>query len=311
MKITVIVCTHNPRKDYFERTLEGLSCQTLSQDLWELIVVDNNSNPPVELHEAERFPKLRVVQESEAGLTLARIRGVSESIGDLLVFVDDDNVLQTDYLEVGLRLAERHPCLGAWGGSSPGEFEVQVPDIMAKHLEYIGVREVTKAQWGNVLTGDLPKPIGAGMFVRRDVALRWMTMLNEDVARRDLDRIGTGLGGSGDHDLALASTLLGLGFGVFPELRLTHLIAAFRLEKDYFLKLVRGTMCSAMILAYLWGMKQPMRSGWYYALQNIDYRFRHLLKPRSYPMHRLEFRRAHLNGRKDGLKAVREISEQV
>ena len=39
------------------------------------------------------------------GLTPARLRGIRESRGELLVFVDDDNVLERDYLEVALALA--------------------------------------------------------------------------------------------------------------------------------------------------------------------------------------------------------------
>src|SRR6266481_7107559 len=100
MRVSVIICAHNPRPDYLGRALEALKGQTLSKDQWELLLVDNASKENL----AERFdlswhPHARHIREDELGLTPARLRGITESIGKLLVFVDDDNVLSLDYLE--------------------------------------------------------------------------------------------------------------------------------------------------------------------------------------------------------------------
>ena len=38
---SVIICTHNPRPDYFARVLDGLRNQTLPMHRWELLIVDN------------------------------------------------------------------------------------------------------------------------------------------------------------------------------------------------------------------------------------------------------------------------------
>jgi hypothetical protein len=43
--VSVVVPTHNPRPDYLERVLEALRGQMLDQSAWELVVVDNNSQP--------------------------------------------------------------------------------------------------------------------------------------------------------------------------------------------------------------------------------------------------------------------------
>ncbi|MGE5748492.1 MAG: glycosyltransferase family 2 protein, partial [Gemmatimonas sp.] len=42
--ISVIVCTHNPRKGYLSRTLGSLREQTLPHDGWDLVIVDNASD---------------------------------------------------------------------------------------------------------------------------------------------------------------------------------------------------------------------------------------------------------------------------
>jgi glycosyltransferase involved in cell wall biosynthesis len=45
--ISVVLPTHNPRADYLARVIEALRAQTLSKDLWELVVVDNGSKQPL------------------------------------------------------------------------------------------------------------------------------------------------------------------------------------------------------------------------------------------------------------------------
>ncbi len=45
--ISVIIPTHNPRMDYLARVLEALRGQTLPPERWELLIVDNNSQPPL------------------------------------------------------------------------------------------------------------------------------------------------------------------------------------------------------------------------------------------------------------------------
>ena len=59
--VTVIVCTHNPRRDVLARTLGSLRGQTLSADKWELLIVDNASKPPLPAESASnwhREPKI-------------------------------------------------------------------------------------------------------------------------------------------------------------------------------------------------------------------------------------------------------------
>lgn len=47
MKISVIICTHNPREEYLEKVLQALNNQTLDQEIWDLVIVDNKSKSPL------------------------------------------------------------------------------------------------------------------------------------------------------------------------------------------------------------------------------------------------------------------------
>ncbi len=240
-EISVIICTHNPRMDYLERVLVGLRGQSFPLLRWELLIVDNKSEEPL----AGRLdlgwhPQARVVREEELGLTRARLRGIKESCGGLVVFVDDDNVLDADYLEVATDIASKHSNLGAWSGQVLPEFEIEPPQEILPFLGVLCIREITKDIWGNSL-GGLNLPFGAGMAVRRQVAQFYSTTIHSNPARLGLDRTGSNLASSGDLDLALTSIDLGLGAGLFAGLRLKHLIAKRRLSKEYVLKLIEDS----------------------------------------------------------------------
>jgi hypothetical protein len=252
--ISVIVCTHNPREDYLTRVIDALKEQTLPRDRWELIVVDNGSQRKLAVGsgqwavaEGEKHlldlgwhAGARVVREDKLGLTQARLRGIAEAKGELLVFVDDDNVLAPDYLEVAMEISGRHPNLGAWSGQVLPEFEVAPPDEIAPFLEVLCIRPLSADSWGNYRDARR-LPFGAGMVVREGVARAYAKNIAMKPARLALDRSGQSLASSGDLDLALTSVDLGMGTGLFRSLVLTHLIASRRLRHDYILKLIEDS----------------------------------------------------------------------
>ncbi len=262
LKISVIVCTHNPREDYFSRVLDALRRQSLGRQGWELLVVDNSSEQPLSGRiSLEWHGMARIISESELGLTNARLRGISESQGELLVFVDDDNVLHEDYLEAAIRIAEKWPCLGAWSGRVVPEYEAQPDSEMEPYLWLLCIRDVQSPKWGNTGSMDV-SPWGAGMCVRREVASRYAEDCAKDSRKSLLDRKGQSLGSSGDIDLALASLSLGLGTGVFPELEVLHFIAARRLSRDYLVKLIEDSTTGGVLFETLLGKQaQAQKSG--------------------------------------------------
>src|ERR1700674_5079960 len=113
--LSVILCAHNPRPDYLRRALDSLRSQTIQPDRWEFLLVDNASQDKLaDMWDVSWHPRARHVREDELGLTAARLRGITESSGDLLVFIDDDNVLAADFLEQAAAIHARHPFLGVF-----------------------------------------------------------------------------------------------------------------------------------------------------------------------------------------------------
>jgi glycosyltransferase involved in cell wall biosynthesis len=242
----------------------GLESQTLPVHEWELLIVDNASKESV----AERLniswhPNGRHVFEAKLGLTQARLRGVAEAKGELLVFVDDDNVLDSKYLEVADRIAEQFPHIGAFGGALVGEFEAPVPDWARPYLEGLCLKDLTRDRWSNDYAWSDAIPYGAGMCVRPAVAEEYAKKCNAQHLSAKLDRVGSRLTSAGDLDLAWTALDLGFGTGRFRDLRALHLIPKERLTEDYLVRLYAGYSYSNIILWYTRGlMKGKPENDW-------------------------------------------------
>jgi len=248
--VSVIICSHNPRENYLLRALGALKGQTLPANDWELLLVDNASTEPL----AGRFdlawhPNARHVREEKVGLTPARLRGIAESNGELLVFVDDDNVLRADYLQACLKISADYPQLGAWGGSCIPEFEVEPPAELRPWLAGLLIEKLDKPVWDKIPRGGPALPPGAGMAVRRNVALHYRDAVLRDPLRAALGRTGKKLAAGEDSDMALCSLAFDLGTGRFPELELTHLIPARRLTMEYLEGIHEGFGYCGVVLA--------------------------------------------------------------
>ena len=247
--ISAIVCTHNPRRDYLDRVLQALKSQTLPMELWELLLIDNASDellsPEINL---TWHPQARHIREEQLGLTPARLRGIQEAVAETLVFVDDDNVLDSDYLEVALRISKDWPTIGAWGGQSLPEFEETPPEWTKPYWGYLAIREFERDIWSNLLRQCETVPCGAGLCVRKLVARKYADLVHKQPKRAVMGRKGAILLSCEDSDLALTACDLGLGTGQFTSLKLTHLIPGCRLQEDYLLRLVEGMTYSLTIL---------------------------------------------------------------
>ena len=250
LDVSVIICSRNPRKDYFARVLDALKSQTLAKDRWELLLVDSASDIPLEKSEPISWHgRHRHVRVDEPGSALARIRGVEAATGRLLVFVDDDNVLESDYLEKAVALGDSFPRLGVWGGSTQGVYEISPPDGFLEHASMIAVREITRDLWSNIPRMEEPWVIGAGMVVRRELALKYASIVRSDPRRLFLSRApdGRNLGGE-DLDMVLSVCDAGFGRGVFKSLVLHHLIPAHRCTAEYLEAIMIGNAASVYMI---------------------------------------------------------------
>jgi glycosyltransferase involved in cell wall biosynthesis len=133
IKVTVAIPTYN-RADFLRQTLAGLVAQQFPRDHFEVLVIDNNSRDHTRTVVAEfasAHPAPRYVHEPKQGLDHARNRAIAEARGEIIVFGDDDILMQPDWLAqiaVPLLADANTRLIGAVGGEVIPVFPDGLPD---------------------------------------------------------------------------------------------------------------------------------------------------------------------------------------
>jgi glycosyltransferase involved in cell wall biosynthesis len=199
MRISVIICTYN-RERYLPLVFESVKNQTFSKANFEVIVVNNNSpgNTKELTHEfIDENPEMKVVyvEEFKQGLSFARNRGIVESVGEIVTFVDDDAVIQEDYLEVISHSFLAHPSSVALGGKILLTYESEIPEWENKYL--------------NSLLGYFNPSETAFTFTKKNYPrgsnMAFLRVIFDEIGlfNTELGRIGSGLLGGEEKDLFL------------------------------------------------------------------------------------------------------------
>lgn len=123
MKFNLIICTYK-RKEAVERLLQSVQQQKLYPD--EILVIDASPDDLTKnLFIKKAYPRLKYfkVGGENAGLTRQRNYGLSLSSGemDILNFLDDDIVLESDYFERIIESYLKYPDAVGVGGSIKDE----------------------------------------------------------------------------------------------------------------------------------------------------------------------------------------------
>ena len=98
--ISIIVPVYNV-EEYLEECLESIRQQTFT-DIEVILVNDGSTDGSREICEryCEKDIRFRLINQENQGQSVARNRGFKESIGQYIMFVDSDDVINTNVLEV-------------------------------------------------------------------------------------------------------------------------------------------------------------------------------------------------------------------
>lgn len=229
--LSVIICTYN-REKYLYNVLKSIAENDFPTDRYEIVLINNNSTDRTEeecRRFTEAFPKVRFryFMETRQGLSYARNRGVTESEGDVLVFVDDDALVNGEYLQTYADFFEQHPEIEAAGGPIIPRYETAEPAWMSHYTKALitgykdlgdKVREFPK--------GDYP---GGGNAAYRASVFQEVGLFNVELGRK-----GDSLIGAEEKDIFDKMTSRGMRFFYLPTAILYHLIPEKKLTADYF-----------------------------------------------------------------------------
>lgn len=112
LPLSVVLCTRN-RAPLLARALAGLDSQTLGRDDFEVLLVDDGSTDETrQVAEtfAARLP-LRYFGQRHSGLSAGRNLGACAARGDILLFLDDDDIAAPTLLEEHVQTHQQYPGL--------------------------------------------------------------------------------------------------------------------------------------------------------------------------------------------------------
>lgn len=98
--ISIIIPVYNAEK-WLNRCIDSVLAQTLTD--WELILIDDgstDSSPAICDKRAVEDSRIHVVHQANQGASLARRNGIDTAKGEYLTFIDSDDQVETNYLEV-------------------------------------------------------------------------------------------------------------------------------------------------------------------------------------------------------------------
>lgn len=229
MRLSVIICTFN-RERFIGDTLVSVANQPFPKKDYQIVLVDNNSTdrtPQIVREFMASHPDCDVnyVIETNQGHTFARNRGIAESDGDVLLFLDDDVLLDDGYFTNLMRHYTEDPTLAASGGRVIVRYEQQRPAWMSRFLEpMLGHQDFGSEV---AIYGKNKYPVGCSM------AFRASTFAKTGVFNTDLGRRGTALGGNDEKDMLFRVQGAGLKISYLPDVILHHRIDDRRLTNDY------------------------------------------------------------------------------
>ena len=117
-EISVAVCTYN-RADVLPKCLESLADQTADSELFEVLIIDNNSTDDtkkIALDFCENHNNFKYIFEKKQGLSHARNRAIEEARGGYLAYIDDDAIADKEWLKKIGSVIHNNKDIAAFGG---------------------------------------------------------------------------------------------------------------------------------------------------------------------------------------------------
>jgi glycosyltransferase involved in cell wall biosynthesis len=266
MKLSVIICTYNGGMRLRE-VLDRLSVQHgLPGSQWELLIIDNASTDDTALRLQQltkEFPAtVHLIHESRPGKAHALRTAFHAANGEYFCIVDDDNLLEPDYLANGVQFLDENSDAALIAGRTRPQFPDNVSppkDFEDRYASFLACRDKGEQLIWN------ETPAGAGQMGRTFL----MRGIYQRIGTRLEDRVGEGVGCCEDLEKGEICKRLGWRTAHVPSLRLQHVMSARRLTPDYIDDLTCAAISTGPWLRFIAGT-EPQAATWHWrqALQD-------------------------------------------
>lgn len=230
--VSVIICTYNRCKS-LEKTLKSLLLQQFVDEFnYEIIIINNNSKDATKEVIESFIPlfhdKLRYFFEEKQGVAYSRNTGIEKSLGELIVFTDDDCTFSTNWLNEIVDTFKNFPA-----DAVLGKITLVLPEkVPAIYSEEFLQQRLAAVNYGDEII-EIPNNdmVGANMSFRKKILKNSAGFKNEYNCCEDTE-------------FSRRLTKSGMKKYYSPKAEVFHWIPRERLNNKYFFK-----------QAYIWGMR--------------------------------------------------------
>jgi glycosyltransferase involved in cell wall biosynthesis len=238
--LSIVICTNNGknRLPFVFNYLNNLHIPV--QVSWEVLIVDNASTDGTSdwINNLKLLKKLNFnvscIEEKKPGLNFARITGAKNAIYEWLLFCDDDNLLDRNYINYWFICISYQQNVGAVGGKGIPLTDTPLPDWFNEYAHSFAVGpQFSKS--GYITKGTAL--YGAGLFVLKTPIVQ---IVDKGFMMIMSDRNSGKLTSGGDLEWCYLLHLSGLKLYYDDRLIFQHKIDSSRLTWEYYKKLKAG-----------------------------------------------------------------------
>lgn len=235
MKLSVIIPTRN-RAKVLEKALQSIANQTLLQNHFEVIVVDNGSTDDTKSivdSFVEKIDNLVYIYDDNPGLHIGRHRGLLAAKADILVYGDDDIEATPTWLE-GVMESFEDESVALVGGKNIPNFESTPPDWILDLWQKGGEQKVlghlSILDFGDTIQEINPYYVfGCNFSIRKSVLLEAGGFHPDGMPQEIIKYRGDGESYVSSHIMAKEYKTI-----YNPKASVYHLCSTNRMTKKYF-----------------------------------------------------------------------------
>ncbi len=228
MVLSITICTYN-RIEYLKKCLKSILDQTQGSKIIEINIIDNNSTDTTKDYVTElqkKFPEVNYFIEKRQGISFARNLSFEVCKGMFLAFVDDDAVINKNWLEALLNELKNQNENIIYGGPIYPKFENEPEKWIDKNY-FVREFKVSDGFLGTIKSKEGFS--GGNMCIAKKLFLK-SEKFNTEIG---MTGGNLGLGEEPDFFYKLIKKNKDVKLYNISEMSITHSEAYYKLEKEY------------------------------------------------------------------------------
>lgn len=276
-KATVVLCTYK-RVETAQRALEAMSKQTMCKEDYEILVINNdpNSNEMRKLvleaqHNSSTKEFIRYIDCPYQGLSSARNFALYEAKGKIVMFVDDDGLMEQHCLQRIVSAFELHKEAAVVGGQILLNKPERFCNVILPGYEGIWSEHRFNQKKYFETKNDSEYPYGCNYAIRRS------TLRDLGGFRVSYGRMGKDFSGGEEMVLSHLVRKSGMSIGIEPDAVVIHDVDPSRYTLNHVKQTMRaGRLTNRQMKIDLYKDFDPWMKEEYYLLGVAQERFKQL-----------------------------------